>query len=158
MQYFECEFKNFQVKRYIARSMGKHWPNGRVPYYLDTGFSDEKRKIIAAAIAFFERNTCIRWVRKQDNEQSWVWIIRKEAGCFNWAIGKENGENQINLGDECFSLATVIHEMMHQIGFIHEQSRPDRDQYVNIFYQNIDRSIECVFLKVLILIKKLIQT
>jgi hypothetical protein len=57
-------------------------------------------------------------------------------------------------------VATVIHEMMHQIGFIHEQSRPDRDRYVHIFHQNIQPSIEYTFflLKVLILIKKLIET
>jgi hypothetical protein len=124
--------------------MKLHWPNGRVPYYLDTGFSNNERKLIAEGIAFFKRKTCIRWVRKQDNEKDWVWITRKQSGCFS-GLGKNRGKNQINLGNGCFSLAIVIHEMMHRIGFIHEHSRPDRDRYVHVFYQNIEPSIEYMF-------------
>jgi hypothetical protein len=81
--------------------MGKHWPNGRVPYYLDNGFSDNMRKSIAAAIAFFQRNTCIRWVRKQNRENSWVRITRRVNACFS-GIGRARGENRINLGDGCY--------------------------------------------------------
>ncbi len=44
-----------------------------------------------------------------------------------------------------FNFDTVIHELMHSLGFIHEQSRPDRDLYVNIHLNNIKSGREREF-------------
>ena len=45
---------------------------------------------------------------------------------------------QITIGRNCeIKLGTVIHEMMHALGFWHEQSRGDRDNHVTIVWDNI---------------------
>jgi len=37
----------------------------------------------------------------------------------------------------CLAIGTVVHEILHSLGVLHEQSRPDRDQYVRILWENI---------------------
>lgn len=62
-------------------------------------------------------------------------------------MGRQGGKQDISIGNGCERLGTVIHEMMHTIGFIHEQSRPDRDEYVRIFYDNIKEGMQHNFEK-----------
>ena len=62
-------------------------------------------------------------------------------GCYSTSVGKSlhGGEQQISIGKGCNYIGTVIHEMMHAVGFFHEHTRLDRDQYVTIYWNSIQK-------------------
>ncbi len=54
---------------------------------------------------------------------------------------KSAGAQQVSLqSPSCFYIGIAAHELMHALGFWHEQSRADRDKYVRINWANIQSS------------------
>eukprot|EP00058_Branchiostoma_floridae_P022713 XP_002608203.1 hypothetical protein BRAFLDRAFT_90357 [Branchiostoma floridae] len=90
---------------------------------------------IQAAIKHFNEQTCIRFVPRT-NERDYV-HIKRLSGCWS-DIGVSGGMQELSLGDGCLWKGTIIHELMHAVGFWHEHQRPDRDDYVTIRLQNVD--------------------
>ncbi|XP_035673696.1 uncharacterized protein LOC118414053 [Branchiostoma floridae] len=90
---------------------------------------------IQAAIKEFNEKTCIRFVPRT-NERDYV-HIKRLSGCWS-DIGVSGGMQELSLGDGCLWKGTIIHELMHAVGFWHEHQRPDRDDYVTIRLQNVD--------------------
>lgn len=131
-------------KRAAISAAMKLWPNGTVPYVIDPGLPSDVRRNISTAISQWTRNTCLRfdvysvsW-QVYSNITDYIYFTNVSFGCFSDSVGKKGGQQIINLGsDPCGQIGIIIHEIGHAIGFWHEQSRPDRDQYVKIFWNNM---------------------
>jgi hypothetical protein len=61
-------------------------------------------------------------------------------------IGRKGGQQKILLDTDC-RRANVIHEIIHALGFGHEHSRKDRDKYVTIQWDNIEKKNQIQFNK-----------
>lgn len=86
-----------------------------------------------------EAVTCVRF-KEGANPQGYfirVTNIRKE-GCYAYVGYLRNPIQQLNLGDGCEWEDTVIHEFLHAIGFQHQQSSYERDDYVEIHLENVE--------------------
>ena len=58
------------------------------------------------------------------------------------SVGESGSE-----GESCTAVGIIMHEIGHAIGFFHEQSRPDRDDYVTIHWEHIKPSAYSNFMK-----------
>lgn len=70
--------------------------------------------------------------------------------CYSY-IGRIGVGQVVSLDSTCFNgglPGTTIHELMHAVGFFHEQSRTDRDDYVSINYPNIQLGIFSCFTEI----------
>lgn len=141
------------------------WINNTVIYRIPEDLPNKVR--ITDAIKYWESNTPIRfmeWDQFLDlstSLHSWeiptAYVMFKwdKAGCYSnvGMLGNKNiyynqiDEQVIGLADWA-DKGTVIHEIGHTLGLIHEHSRLDRDQYIKINLENVESGKEYNFNKI----------
>lgn len=99
--------------------------------------------LIREALWEIEAFTCIRFL--EGSNQNYVLITNKYVGCFSWVGLKGDGWQPVNLGRGCMEKGIIIHEFLHSLGFFHQQSSADRDNFVTINIKNAEPDAESQF-------------
>ncbi|MBL8213306.1 MAG: hypothetical protein JNK87_21490 [Bryobacterales bacterium] len=121
----------FAVMR--TESSGR-WPGGVIPF--DGALRNDPR-VVAAMQSWTQRTNGVITFVPRSNEASFMRFSSTSGNICSSGVGRTSGARTINVAQPC-PTGTLIHEIGHALGFHHEQSREDRDNFVRIIWENIE--------------------
>ncbi|XP_055872031.1 zinc metalloproteinase nas-36-like isoform X2 [Biomphalaria glabrata] len=137
-------------KRKMTSEEDKKWAlpipyrfNDSHKYFLNA----TEKAVILSAMKELTDLTCITFQEVGlDYPNKPILDFRKDEGCWSY-VGREKAFQlqEISTAKGCFEKGILLHELGHAIGFWHEQSRPDRDDYVTYIEDNVKRGEEFNF-------------
>lgn len=124
-------------------SKTKYWPDNKVPYRIETGFD---ARHVLKAIEIMNHQTPLRFV-EHTNEDDYIFFPNTDsARCLSY-LGRQGGRQEILVNPQKCGAGNVLHEIMHAIGFGHEHSREDRDNFIEVHWDHIDPAVRDQFQK-----------
>ncbi|XP_009681352.2 meprin A subunit beta isoform X1 [Struthio camelus] len=120
------------------------WPH-TIPYVLEDSLEMNAKGLILKAFEQYRLKTCIDF-KPWEGEKNYISVF-KGSGCWSSVGNRQLGLQQLSIGANCDRIGTIQHEFLHALGFWHEQSRSDRDDYVSIVWDRIQSGKEHNFNK-----------
>ncbi|KNC22839.1 hypothetical protein FF38_08045 [Lucilia cuprina] len=119
----------------------KRWPDGIVYYEISDEYDEDHARYIREAMDAIENDSCIQFLEAPENATAFVEISPKKNGCFA-KIGYRGTKQELNLQNYalnrgCFVKGTIMHELLHVLGFYHQHNVPERDEYITIIEGNV---------------------
>ncbi|VDL79489.1 unnamed protein product [Nippostrongylus brasiliensis] len=143
------------IKEHQIQFHERDWKgNFVVPFNISDKFDEEGVRKIEEVMQEIEKNTCIRFEKHSPScGRKSLPIQFKTDGSGECFSRYDRQEHVIMLGknksSNCIYIPTIYHEILHSLGVHHEQRRPDRDEYVTVYEDNIEDGQRSQFDKVL---------
>lgn len=122
------------------------WPEGEVPYVISSELDDIKEDIKEAMNVLREATGGLIMFGERDNQENYLSFEKGNQNCYSY-VGMRGGKQKVSLSLRC-GVGEILHELMHAIGFFHEQNREDRDNYIEVHFYNIDEKFHPQFKKI----------
>lgn len=126
----------------LAVSNEKTWPHGIVPYVFPPNLNPKIRTNALAAMAHIEEKTKVRFASYRPAwHASYLTFAhepdRDSSGICAAELGHLKKKPQyVWLGAPC-TRGALIHELGHSLSLAHEHNRRDRDDHINIHWENL---------------------
>ncbi|SFT59025.1 M12 family metallopeptidase [Idiomarina abyssalis] len=128
----------------VVSNSSLRWPNAVVPYTISSSYFDNPQQVqsaISLAMEQIEDNSGIKFVPRSGHV-NYVDFEPSSNGLCSSKVGMQGGRQAIRLAGYCQStdeshVGTIIHEILHALGFYHMHTRADRDNYITVNYSNI---------------------
>lgn len=124
----------------------RKWTNSTVVYRI-SGLSSSVRSELQKSFDEWTSKTNVRF-KERTNESNYVTISSSGSNSNSGVatLGMNGSRGFIRLGTRATAVV-IIHEIGHTLGYIHEQNRRDRDNFIRINFNNIQNNAVDQFYK-----------
>lgn len=130
----------------IITSFAQYWPDCTVYYEFHPDF--EGKAIARIAMDSISSRTGVKFIQKSDPTQDCIYFFHGEGN--HSSLGRQGGMQSISIQHGCNQQSfweVFAHEILHALGIQHEMARYDRDDYIDIYWDNIIPSKAFAFQK-----------
>lgn len=124
----------------VTQEAGARWPQAEIPYVIDDALPKENRDALFQAMALWQNETLVKFIKITSYNRKlypdYVRFVPAKGKTCSSSVGRQGGEQLVLLAPRCSTMRSA-HELGHLLGLWHEQSRPDRDAYVQVLWENI---------------------
>lgn len=112
------------------------WPMGPISFRIDANFTVSERASILKAIQQWNEKTHLLFIEVPGNES--IYFKKVDSGCrANIGYPQNGGKSTVSLGPTC-DLQSIIHEIGHVAGLIHEHQKTSRNNYISLKSETFD--------------------
>lgn len=150
--YNKNEFSKFGISSPIFR-----WPSGIVFYKFDISLDTKGMRLAKEAMEYIQNVSCVRFYKVKDLKTLNYVLIKRGKACAS-KVGMRGGEQLLVIDSILCSRGSVIHELLHTLGFLHMHTSSNRDTYIDINWSNIKEESKLNFKKTTPLLGSLFGT
>merc|ERR1712055_1214000 len=133
------KFKRTGVLRAFVKNKELRW--GKTIQYTIGPDLVEHSNTIRSCLDWISQRSCLVFIQGDTGDHIKFTSFGDDdndgSGCWSY-FGRRGGEQVVNLEiPSCLTKDTIFHEVFHALGKVHEQSRPDGDDHVDVLLQNV---------------------
>lgn len=116
----------------------KLWPNATVFYLFDKSINQDvtAKNILTEAMQKIENVSCIRFQPKTEESMNYV-LMKKGRICSSKVGFRNDGAQPLIIDSNLCSVGSIVHEMLHTLSFLHMHTAKNRDEFIEINWDNI---------------------
>lgn len=130
----ELSTDSYHPREESVSSFPTYWSGRIVPFSFDSSCSNSFQTHAYAAMNTIASECGVRFIAA--TTQTDKIVFHQSTSGNDSPVGKSGGAQTINI-QSYTNTGTIIHEILHSLGFYHEHSRTDRDDYITICWSNI---------------------